>query len=228
MAGTLITIAAVLGWIFLLRPQNLGGPAAYVLVSGESMEPTYETGDFVVAREADSYEIGDVIVYRVPEGNAGAGRLIVHRVIDGDLESGFTTQGDNRDTPDQWRPTEKDVVGKLWFHIPDAASVLPYLRSPVVLAGFFGVLTFLFIVFKDEDEMEEAEPKAEVYLERSRIPEQAAVVSSAAPPPAAASAAAEIVEHDPVPARRRFKRLQVVVVVLAALLGYLLYRRRTS
>ena len=157
LAGTLFTVALVLGWIFFLRPQTLGGPAAYVMVFGESMEPTYEPGDFVVASARDSYEVGDVIVYRVPEGSSGAGRLIIYRVIGGDEESGFRTQGDNREPPDQWRPTESDIVGKLWFHIPNAGGVLPYLRSPLTLATFFGVLTFLLIFLKQDDKGQTSE-----------------------------------------------------------------------
>ena len=149
-AGTLLTIGVVIGWVLLLRPQNLGGPASYVMVSGQSMEPTYQSGDFVIALERDSYGIGDVIVYRVPEGDLGAGRLIIHRVIDGDQVSGFRTQGDNRPTPDEWKPTEEDIVGKLWFHIPNAGGLLPWLRSPIVLASFFGVFTF-FLVFLERD-----------------------------------------------------------------------------
>lgn len=168
--GTLFTIMAVVGWIFVLRPQGLGGPASYVMVSGQSMEPTYESGDFVVALERDSYGVGDVIVYRVPEGDLGAGRLIIHRVIDGDQVSGFRTQGDNRPTPDEWKPTEEDIVGKLWFHIPNAGSLLPYLRSPIALASFFGVFTFL-LVFLDRDKKDEA---AEPVLEANELEDSAA------------------------------------------------------
>jgi len=185
------------------------------------MEPTYETGDFVVAREADSYEIGDVIVYRVPEGNAGAGRLIVHRVIDGDIQSGFITQGDNRGSPDQWHPTEKEVVGKLWFHVPNAASALPYLRSPVVLAGFFGALTLLFIVFRDEDEDE----KEEKETDEEPIVEQPGPTPGQPAPLRIPSA--QTIQIPPSPAARRGRASRLIGAgVFAALVGYLVYRRR--
>ena len=235
IAGWVFTVAAVLGWIFFLRPQNLGGPAAYVMVSGESMEPTYETGDFVVARLLDSYDVGDVMVYRVPEGNAGAGRLIIHRVIGGNMEDGFITQGDNRETPDQWRPKEEDVVGKLWFHVPNAASAFPYLRSPIVLAGFFGGLTFLYVVFGKGDE-DEKKAETSTHKDVSAPPppppvlRESAVEESLHPVALATSDPAATVEWsvETPRARRAVSPSVVGAGLVAALVAYLLYRRRRS
>ena len=44
------------------------------------MLPNFHTGDIVVARAVDELEIGDVVVYAVPEG-AGEGKLIMHRLV---------------------------------------------------------------------------------------------------------------------------------------------------
>jgi signal peptidase len=67
--GSLALVVAIVAlWTVVLRPVSLGGPAAYVFVSGQSMEPTLRTSDLVVALEQSSYGIGDVVVYRVPDG----------------------------------------------------------------------------------------------------------------------------------------------------------------
>src|SRR5213592_2340237 len=67
-------LLAVLLWLAL--PQGLGGRAGWVLVSGTSMLPHLHTGDLVLARHRSSYHVGEVIAYRVPEGQVGAGHVV--------------------------------------------------------------------------------------------------------------------------------------------------------
>ena len=71
----LVTVAAFVGWFLLFAPTAVGGPATYIWVSGTSMEPTFMSGDVVILRRSDAYGIGDVVAYRVPAGNSGAGTL---------------------------------------------------------------------------------------------------------------------------------------------------------
>ena len=103
-AGLLLVVATVVFWAMFLRPQSLGGPAAYVLVSGKSMEPRYHTGDLVLVERQSHYHVGEVIAYRVPKGDPMAGSQVIHRIIGGDAQHGFVVQGDNRTAPDVWRP----------------------------------------------------------------------------------------------------------------------------
>jgi len=129
-----LTLALVgLGWLLFLHPQTMGGRAAYVVVSGTSMEPTMSTGDLVIARKRDSYRVGDAVVFAVPEGETGAGKWIIHRIIGGSNDGGFVIQGDNRDTPDQWNPTADELVGKQLVHVPSVGRWLPVLSSPLVV-----------------------------------------------------------------------------------------------
>jgi len=129
LLGFLAVLAAVVAWAVLLRPQFLGGPVAYDLVSGSSMEPALHTGDLVVARRQDTYHPGDIVAFRTEGGN------VIHRIVDGSAEEGFITQGDNRDGVDQWRPKPKDILGKMWLRIPGGGRVVTVLRSPMVLAA---------------------------------------------------------------------------------------------
>jgi signal peptidase len=138
-------LVAAIGWILWLRPTSLGGPASYVFVSGESMEPTHHNADLIVARRTSSYETGEVIVYRVPEGETGAGALVIHRIIGSDAQ-GLITQGDNRGHADLWRPAPEDVVGEVWIAIPGAGRWLAVLRSPLIFATVAALWVFLAIV----------------------------------------------------------------------------------
>jgi signal peptidase I len=130
----------VVAWVVLLRPQNLGGPAGYEIVSGTSMVPTLADGDVVVVREQERYRIGDVVAFRVPAGDVGAGHHVIHRIVGGTSSTGFVTQGDNRDAPDTWRPRHEDVVGKQWLHVPGGGAVVRWVASPLVLAALAGLV----------------------------------------------------------------------------------------
>jgi len=140
-AGIAIMILACLFWAQFLRPQSLGGNAGYVLVSGQSMEPRYHTGDLVLVEKHSSYHAGQLIAYRVPKGDPMAGAQVIHRIVGGDAKHGFIVRGDNRTAPDVWRPKPADVIGAKAVRIPNAIVVLQYLRSPV----FLGILAAAFV-----------------------------------------------------------------------------------
>jgi signal peptidase len=131
----------VLGWVVLFRPQLLGGPATYLVVRGMSMLPAYETGDLVILQQQPTYAVGEVIGYRVPAGEIGAGRLVLHRII-GTSPGGFLVQGDNNEAIDPWTPTAGDVAGTLWIAIPVVGRVLAWLHEPAVI----GALATAFVV----------------------------------------------------------------------------------
>lgn len=146
LVAVLAFAALVVAWVFLLRPASLGGPVSYVIVSGHSMEPTLHTNDLAVVRKQSAYGENDVIAFHVPEGEPGAGATIIHRIVGGASEDGFVVQGDNKESPDPWRPTNKDVLGKVWFHLPGGGGLLSWLREPLnagLLAGLFAMLMVL-------------------------------------------------------------------------------------
>jgi signal peptidase len=125
-----VVVAAVLLW-----PAHLGGSTRLVLVSGTSMEPTYLLGDVVVVRSKDRPEVGDVVVFAIPEGT-GAGQLVIHRIVDTDADGRFITQGDNRDTIDQWPLAAEDIVGTPILRLPYAGRLAMALGSfPVTAVG---------------------------------------------------------------------------------------------
>ncbi len=96
----IVLLAILVGlWAVTLRPQAIGGPAVFVAVRGSSMLPTYENGDLVVVEAASRYAVGEVVAYRVPTGEVGEGKVVLHRIVDGDGEHGFVLQGDHNTAP---------------------------------------------------------------------------------------------------------------------------------
>jgi signal peptidase len=129
-------LLAVLGvWFVVFRPQILGGPASYILVGGTSMEPGLHAGTLVVTTREPAYRVGDVIVYRVPDGDPAAGQNVIHRIVGGDGIAGFVVRGDNTNAPDIWKPTWDQILGRAWLVIPGTEGPLLFLRSPIVLAS---------------------------------------------------------------------------------------------
>src|SRR5438270_8442703 len=145
-AGIALVVVACLFWAHFLRPESLGGRAGYVLVSGQSMEPRYHTGDLVLVQRHAGYHVGQVIAYRVPKGDPMAGAQVIHRIVGGDAKRGFVVQGDNRTQPDVWRPKASDIVGAKTLRIPNAIIVLQYLRSPIFLALLAACFVFVHVL----------------------------------------------------------------------------------
>jgi signal peptidase len=144
-------IAAVLFWAFFLRPQSLGGPAGYVLVSGHSMLPRYHTGDMVLVEKHSSYHVGEVIAYHVPKGDPMAGAQVIHRIIGGNAKTGWLVKGDNRTAPDVWRPKNGDIVGSKVLRIPNAIIVLQFLRTPFLMALLAASFVFVHVLTRGNE-----------------------------------------------------------------------------
>src|SRR5437879_4922473 len=142
-ASIALVLLVCLFWAHFLRPESLGGRAGYVLVSGQSMEPRYHTGDLVLVQRHAGYHVGQVIAYRVPKGDPMAGAQVIHRIVGGDAKRGFVVEGDNRTQPDVWRPKARDIVGAKTLRIPNAILVLQYLRSPIFLALLAACFVFV-------------------------------------------------------------------------------------
>lgn len=157
--GAVLAVFAV--WMFTLRPQSLGGPAGYILVRGVSMNPTYHTGDLVLVRKVPSYSPGDIVAYRVPQKEIGAGVILIHRLIGGSPTEGFDIQGDNNPEPDPWHPKYSDIVGKAWIIVPRGGFLLLFLHSPLPLASLAAGIAVAYFLVPEEPKKSAPEPIAE-------------------------------------------------------------------
>ena len=135
---------------FFLWPTSLGGCTTLTVVSGASMEPTYFTGDVVVARGGEP-QVGDVVVYQ-PEGYGGV--RIIHRVIGGDA-TGWSIQGDNNSWIDPFAPTNDEILGVAQLHLPKVGLVARALMNPFVWLGLIAIaLAILAWPATDDDDDE--------------------------------------------------------------------------
>lgn len=135
VAAAIVAIAAA--WV-VFAPAQIGGRAGYIVVTGNSMEPTFFAGDLAVVRRTGDYAVGDVVAYRHPELG-----IVIHRIVEREGEA-FVFQGDNNDFRDGYRPREEEFVGELWFVVPSLGSYVLPLKTPLGLglATAFAVLVF--------------------------------------------------------------------------------------
>jgi signal peptidase len=121
----------------------------YVIVDGQSMEPTLHSGDLILIRESTEYEVGDIVSFETPIG------MVIHRVIEGSNAEGYVTQGDNNQVIDPWRSDPNTIAGEAWIRIPGGI----HLRwiSPLLMGlGFLGILGLALRRLTTEDTQIEA------------------------------------------------------------------------
>ncbi len=103
------------------------GIGSSVVLSG-SMEPTLRINDLVFVKAAESYEVGDVVVYQ-------GSLLVIHRIVSID-GTRVVTKGDNNNTADD--PIElSQIKGKLVGRIPLVGLLIRGLKT---LPGILVVL----------------------------------------------------------------------------------------
>ena len=141
----LACLAAIAVTAWLLWPASLGGDTRLIAVEGASMEPIYQLGDVVIARENPNAEVGDVIVFRIPEGQPAAGLLIIHRIIAMWPDGTYKTQGDNRTTPDPFHIASNDIVGTPVLTLPRFGRFIGLASSPVVIGVCTGLIATLML-----------------------------------------------------------------------------------
>jgi signal peptidase I len=116
-------------------PTQVGGLASYIMVIGNSMEPNFHIGDLVIVHEQPTYQVGDAIVYR----NLELKNFVFHRIISQQLGR-YTLKGDNNSWMDAYEPSQGEVIGKLWLHVPHGGTAIQKIRSPFVMALIAGAL----------------------------------------------------------------------------------------
>lgn len=136
-------VAAVLGialiaGIYLIAAQRLSGEQApeifgfrqAAVVSG-SMEPVCSPGDYIIYREKDAYQVGDIILFQKD------GSLITHRIVEAAGQE-FVTKGDANNTADEEHVSREEILGEAVFVLPHVGSVFLFLRSPLGILILLG------------------------------------------------------------------------------------------
>lgn len=129
--GTIVVMGAVV--LFSVLACTVG---TVVSVSGDSMYPTMEDGDFVlcsVVKDADSLEIGDIVVFKKDD------KLLIKRIL---LTEGMTYK--QEDTSVFVGNNEFFVVGDNTDNSRDSREFGPISAEDVVYKGHVTIPSILF------------------------------------------------------------------------------------
>lgn len=119
------------------------GPYSWLTVLSGSMKPTFNPGDIIVDKKADTtkLKVGDVITYRMDAF------VVTHRIagITKDKKGRvfFQTKGDNNNIKDEGYVLSDLVVGKYLFRIPLLGFILQNLKG---INGVICIWTLFVII----------------------------------------------------------------------------------
>ena len=145
--GKILTISGYSVAIVLLLFSALsftGTVKARIVLTG-SMAPAINTGDVILTTPLTRKEpkIGDVVAYQAKRFNGQSVAVFSHRIIGGDINSGFIVKGDSNKSPDTQKPKRGDILGVVIFVIPFIGNLLTpkalFLLVPC-LFGFWLIL----------------------------------------------------------------------------------------
>jgi signal peptidase len=121
--GFVVLLALVTAW-FLIAPAQLGGRVSYVNIRGVSMEPTLYTGDLMMVRSRDRYEVGEVVAF-VSDMNRA---IVVHRIVDV-VDDRYLLKGDNNAFIDRYTPTAEEILGAEVLTVPRGERLATFAAS---------------------------------------------------------------------------------------------------
>ena len=145
--GKALTVSGYAVAIVLLLFSALsftGTVKARIVLTG-SMAPAINTGDVILTTPVSRHEpkIGDVVAYQAKRFNGQSVAVFSHRIIGGDINSGFIVKGDSNKSPDTQKPKRGDILGVVIFVIPFIGNLLTpkalFLLVPC-LFGFWLIL----------------------------------------------------------------------------------------
>lgn len=106
-------------------------PFLLTVIRSNSMYPVWERGDMVVVNSLSDNkdaELGDIIIFNTDEGSLANKGWIAHRIIGGNSEEGFITQGDANAYTDQ----DGEGTGPIQ-PVSIAGKALTILGKPIVI-----------------------------------------------------------------------------------------------
>ena len=127
--------------LLLFSGLSFGGVVKARIVLTGSMEPAISTGDIIITTPITRKEpkVGDVVAYQAKRFNGENVAVFSHRIISGDIQSGFVVKGDANKSPDSQKPAGPDILGVVIFVIPFLGNILTPKALFLLVPCIFGL-----------------------------------------------------------------------------------------
>lgn len=132
----------------------LGIVKARIVLTG-SMVPTINPGDVIITASPKQVvpHIGSIVAYTARRFDGTPVGVFSHRIIGGDLKTGFIVKGDNNPLPDVQRPKLSDINGVVVYVVPWVGKI----ATPKTLFVLIPTCVGLWMVVEAIREKEEDE-----------------------------------------------------------------------
>lgn len=128
----ILTLLLILPLAVYFWPAQLYGDTSYIMLMGNSMKGTIDSGTFVVIKPEQEYMLGDIIAFVNEDG-----KNVIHRIVD-KTEEGFITKGDNNRRDDPGIVNAENIIGRSIFVAPFVGFTSMFLQTPLGMS-IFGV-----------------------------------------------------------------------------------------
>ena len=127
--------------LLLFSALSFSGVVKARIVLTGSMSPSISTGDIIVTTPISRKEpkVGDVVAYQAKRFNGENVAVFSHRIISGDIQSGFVVKGDANKSPDSQKPAGPDILGVVIFVIPFLGNILTPKALFLLVPCIFGL-----------------------------------------------------------------------------------------
>jgi len=119
----LVSFLLLITIFFLFSQLDFPGNYKILLVQSGSMSPAINTGDLVVVKPISKYQKGDIITFWSKEKIN-----ITHRIIS-IQDNQINTKGDANQVSDQDFIEKNQILGKVFYNIPNFGYIVFFIKS---------------------------------------------------------------------------------------------------
>lgn len=151
----ILTLLLVIPLLVYFWPSQLYGETTYIMLIGNSMKGTIDSGTMLVVKSEQQYIVGDIIAFVNEDG-----RSVVHRIVE-QTDKGFITKGDNNPKNDPKVIPLENVVGRSILVVPFAGFTTMFLQTPLGMS-IFGI--WALIMFSKNKHKKSNKPTQENFI----------------------------------------------------------------
>lgn len=125
-----------------MAPPMWGGRTTFLVVNGTSMLPRFHAGELVAVQSAATYSVGTLAAYRYPALHS----VFFHEIVA--TQGGhYTFRGLNNNYQDPFHPVATDILGSLWFAVPNLGLWMAFWREPLHASLLVAALALVTMTF---------------------------------------------------------------------------------